>query len=185
MSKPDPPKPSSRYLRYASWFLPAALLTWGAHEGAHWIMGTALGYDMWITINQVGLTSGSYSSSADQFMVSMAGPLITWAQGGIALWLALRLKDLAVYPFLFLAVWMRALAWAMSHLSNPNDEAVAGLLIGLPMWILPALSVSLLAYLTVRGSRATGAGWKENAVAYVLASLSSAVVVLSDSWLFG
>ncbi len=35
--------------------------TFAVHEGAHWAMGEALGYDMWVRVNSAGLASGACS----------------------------------------------------------------------------------------------------------------------------
>jgi len=40
----------------------ATLVTFILHEGAHWAMGEALGYDMWMKINRVGFARGAYSA---------------------------------------------------------------------------------------------------------------------------
>ena len=172
------------YLILAAYFFPAAVLTWGIHEYAHWLMGRVLGYDMWITFNQVGLVQGNYDTDLHQILVSMAGPIVTWLQALVALFLIRRTRHLWSYSFLFLAFWTRALALTISFLSNPNDEARVSLLLGLPMWIVPAISVIFLLALTYFGSRSLRAGWKGNAIAYVMASLVSAIVVFSDQLLF-
>lgn len=166
-------------------FIPAAIVTWGLHESAHWLAGTALGYDMWMTFNNAGTVGGAYDSTAHQVVVTLAGPAVTWLQGIGALGLIRRSGALWAYSFLFLACWMRAVAMGISFVSHPNDEASASLLLGLPMWVLPAVSVAFLLVFAFRGSRELGAGWRENAIAYVMASAVTAVIVLSDQWLFG
>ena len=65
------------YVVLALSFFPAAVLTWGIHEFAHYFTGVSLGYDMWISFNQVGLIEGSYRHQIHEFAVSMSGPLVT------------------------------------------------------------------------------------------------------------
>ena len=175
----------SRYLLLVIWFIPAAILTWGIHEFAHWATGEALGYDMWISFNHAGLNPGQqYRSTIHEIMVGIAGPAITWIQAIVAYIFLQRSKALRLYPFLFVTVWMRAVAMGISFLSQPNDEASISLLLGLPMITLPLLSVSGLLLLTYLGSRYLGVGWKENVLSYVLASLLTTIIVFSDQLVF-
>lgn len=165
-------------------FIPAAIVTWGLHESVHFLTGIGLGYDMWITFNQVGLVEGQYDSNMHEIMVAMAGPIATWIQAVLAFLVIRRFRTLWTYSFLFLACWMRAVAMGISFIANPNDEASASVLMGLPMWVLPSLSVLMLLALTFAGSRAIKAGWKGNVIAYAMASLVTAAVVFSDQLLF-
>lgn len=174
----------SDYLFLAASFIPAAILTWGIHESAHWLTGVMLGYDMWITLNQVGPVQGSYDSDGHQILVAMAGPIVTWIQAIVAFLVIRSTRELWMYSFLFLAFWMRAMAMCISFISNPNDEAKASMLLGLPMWVLPIVSVAFLLTLTYFGSRKLKAGWKSNVIAYLMASLVSAAVIFSDQLLF-
>lgn len=174
----------SDYLKLAASFFLAAVLTWGIHEFAHWLMGRLLGYEMWITFNQVGLAQGSYETDLHQILVAMAGPIVTWLQAIVALFLIYRTHDLWPYSFLFLPLWKRILAMGISFLSNPNDEASVSLLLGWPMWVVPAISVIFLLTLTYFGSRKLRVGWKGNVISYIMASIVSAIVVFSDSLLF-
>ncbi len=172
------------YWQLAGSFIFAAILTWGIHEGAHWLMGSVLGYDMWITLNQVGLVQGEYASDFHQILVSMAGPIITWLQAIGAFLFIRRSEHLWIYAFLFLTFWMRAMAMGISFLTHPNDEASVSLLLGLPMWVVPAISVIFLLVLTYQGSRLLNVGWKGNLVSYLMASLMSTIIVFSDQFLF-
>ncbi len=165
-------------------FYPAAMLTWGIHEGAHYLMGRALGYDMWISFNQAGLVEGDYESLLHRNLVSIAGPVVTAIQAVVA-WLFVRkTKALWAYSLVFLAFWTRAMAFVISLVANPNDEARISLSLGLPIWVLPSISVAFMLFFTVLASRTLRAGWKGNLVAYLAASIVSALVVFSDQLLF-
>ena len=161
-----------------------AIFTWGIHELAHWLTGVGLGYEMWITFNQAGPVDGSYDSTTHRVLVSMAGPAITWVQGVVALILIQRTQTLWLYALLFLAFWIRAVAMGISYISNPNDEAVASTLLGLPMWVLPTASVLFLLVLTYKGSKRLNVGWKGNILCYLCASIVTTIIVFSDQWLF-
>ena len=171
----------SLWMPYALMFIPAALVTWLLHEFAHWQMGEALGYDMWMSLNGGGLAGeGSYDSALDRSLVDAAGPLLTYVLAIGALALIRTTRSLLLYPFLFLQFYMRAVALGISVVSQPNDEARISLELGLPLWLLPGIAVTLLLVLTVIGSRTVSAGWTGNIIAYVMASLLSAAIVFLD-----
>ena len=165
-------------------FFPAAILTWGVHEAAHYFMGRALGYDMWITFNQVGLVEGDYDSLLHRNLVSIAGPVITAIQAVLAWWFIRNSNALWAYALVFLTVWTRALAMIISLTGDANDEARISLSLGLPIWVLPAISVAFMLVFTVLSSRSLRAGWKGNLVAYFGASIVTALIVFSDQHLF-
>jgi hypothetical protein len=165
-------------------FFPAAIFTWGIHEAAHYFMGRALGYDMWITFNQVGLVEGDYDSLLHRNLVSIAGPVVTAIQAVLAWWFIRKSNALWAYALVFLTVWTRALAMVISLMGDPNDEARISLSLGLPIWVLPSISVAFMLVFTMLSSRSLRAGWKGNLVAYVGASLVTALIVYSDQFLF-
>lgn len=165
-------------------FLPAAVFTWGIHEYAHYAAGVLLGYDMWISFNQVGLVEGSYDSTTHKLIVTMAGPVVTWIQAIVALMVVKSSQKLWTYSFLFLTFWTRFLASAFSLLFMANDEARASLLVGLPIWVLPLVSTAFAFALTVWGSRHLKVGWKGNLVAYLASSVVTTIVIFSDQLLF-
>ena len=169
------------WIAYALIFIPAALVTWLPHELAHWLMGEALGYDMWMSLNGGGLVGeGSYDGALDRSLVDAAGPLITYILAIGAFALIWTTGSLLLYPFLFLQFYMRAVALGISVVSQPNDEARISLGLGLPLWLLPGIAVMFLLALTVIGSRKVRAGWTGNIIAYVMASLLSAAIVFLD-----
>lgn len=166
---------------YALIFIPAALMTWLLHEFAHWQMGKALGYDMWMSLNEGGLAGkGSYDNALDKSLVDAAGPILTYTLAIGALALIRTTRNLLLYPFLFLQFYMRAVALGISAVSQPNDEARISLELGLPLWLLPGIAVTFLLALTVIGSRTVRAGWTGNIIAYIMASLLSTAIVFLD-----
>ena len=48
----------------------------------------AFDYSMWMSMNQAGLAEGAYESTAHNVIVTMAGPLVTYVQAGVAFFLA-------------------------------------------------------------------------------------------------
>ncbi len=163
---------------------PAAAVTWGIHEAAHYFMGRALGYDMWITFNQAGLVEGDYDSLLHRNLVSVAGPVVTALQAVLAWWFIRKSNALWAYSLVFLAFWTRALAMVISLMGDANDEARISLSLGLPIWVLPSISVAFMLVFTVLSSRSLRAGWKGNLVAYFGASIVTTLIVYSDQFLF-
>jgi len=173
---PRPFRPSSLF-----WLLVpfAALVTWGLHELAHFFTGRALGYEMWLSLNQAGLVQGEYASDGHRMTVAMAGPLMTYAQAAVALVVIRTRRAGLAYPFLFLALFQRLAAFVVG-LSNPNDEARTSLDLGLPVWALPSIAVGLLLAMTVAGSRTLRVGWRTNVLLYLAASALAAAIVFGD-----
>lgn len=157
----------------------AAAFTWGVHELMHYVAGVALGYEMWMSMNQAGPVEGKYAATWHAIVVSMAGPFVTYLQAGVAFWL-IRTRELAVaYPFLFLAWFTRTLAFVVGF-KNPNDEMRTSIDLGLPAWALPAVVVTALLALTVLGSRALRFGWRTNLGLYIFVSVITAAIVFGD-----
>ena len=165
-------------------FFPVALLTWGIHEFGHFAAGSLLGYEMWMTLNKAGPVQGTFDTELHEAIVAMAGPVVTWIQAGIALFVAQKTDRLWVYSAVFMPVVMRSTAMIISFVSHPNDEAKTSLILGLPIWTVPAISVSLLTGVTLLAAYRLKAGWRENLVAYIAASLVTSIVVFSDRFLF-
>jgi len=157
----------------------ATLITYLLHEGAHWAMGEALGYDMWMKINSVGLATGAYRAEWHGQLVGAAGPLMTIMQGLVAFVLVRRHKTITAFAFLFAAFMMRFAAMLIS-LKNPNDEAAVSEWLGLGPWTLHIMVVALLLFLTLQGGKALKLGWRSYGFAYVVVSLAITVIVFSE-----
>ena len=155
------------------------VLTFLAHELAHWLAGTMLGYDMAVSLNGAS-PRGGFSSERDAFLVSGAGPLITVIKGLLAYWWTRRSNQPTAYALLFVA-WFMRFAAAFVSLMHPNDEARMSLALGWNMWVLPGLVVAFLFALTWAASRRLRIGWKTNIAAYVLCSAAFAAIVFLDA----
>ena len=154
-------------------------VTWAVHEFAHYAAGRALGYSMWMSMNQAGLAEGAYESTAHNVIVTMAGPLVTYVQAGVAFFLARSRRLAGAYLFLFFAVYMRFVAFGVSFM-NPNDEARTSLDLGMPMWLLPSVLVVVLFVLLARAHRQLGVTWKVNLGIWGIASAVTAAIVMGD-----
>jgi hypothetical protein len=164
-------------LRFYLWLVVAGLITFVIHEGAHWLMGTGLGYEMSYGLN--GSTPSTPASVLHHTLISAAGPLITILQAIIAFVIVRSRGSLLAYAFLFIAAFMRAVAMGLS-LILPNDEARISTTLGLGMWTLPAVVAVGLIALTVVASRRLRLSWKTNVAAYLGTSLTVSAIVGLD-----
>lgn len=146
------------------------------HEFAHWMTGELLGYSMMMSLNAVSPAEGVYRSAIDAMIVSAAGPLITILQAVIAYLLIRRSGRSVFYPFLFVALFMRAAAMLVS-IANPNDEARISMMLGIGTWTLPALVIAGLFVLTWMASRTLRLHWSVNVYSYIVASIGVTGVV--------
>lgn len=160
--------------------LAAVVLTSLLHEAAHWLAGVALGYEMVMSLNAAAPRSGGFLSERDAFLVSGAGPLLTFAQGVVAFVVVRKRASLLAYPFLF-AAWFMRFAAAFVSLMHPNDEARMSLALGWGFWTLPALVVIALLALTFVASRRLRLGWQTNVASYLLCSAAFAAIVSLDA----
>lgn len=174
--------------RRASWrfyavLLLAAPITFFVHEGAHWLMGVALGYDMRFSMNLVAPVS-AFTASWHELLVAAAGPVITILQAVIAFLVVQRRFSLSAYAFLYVAAFMRFAAMLMTPF-NPNDEARLGEALGLGQWVLPLLVVAVLMLVTWRASRRLELHWSVNAWSYLVVSIGVTVIVMGNAALLG
>lgn len=169
-------------LHYIPLFILATIATFILHEGAHFAIGEALGYDMWVNINSAGLVRGAYAHDWQAHLVSAAGPLITLAQGIIAYVMVRKRRSVLAFGFLFAALLMRVVAMMMT-LTQPNDEARISEWLGFGPWTLHIAVVALLLWLTVRSGLHLKLRWTGWLMTYVAVSIGIASVVLGESYI--
>jgi hypothetical protein len=169
-------------LRHIPLFILVTVATYILHEGAHWLTGEALGYDLWVNINSAGLISGSYREDWHGQLVSAAGPMITLAQGVIAFFCVRRFKTVLAFAALFAALMMRFAAMLMSF-GNPNDEARISEWLGLGTWTLHLIVVGLLLWLTVKAGLYLKLRWRDYGLAYVATSVGITLVVMAGNFI--
>ncbi|MEQ8934381.1 MAG: hypothetical protein RIE56_01145 [Amphiplicatus sp.] len=163
-------------------FALAALFTFVFHEGAHFAMGEALGYDMWVRLNSAGLAGGAYASALHENLVSAAGPAATLLQGVVAFAAAMAWRSRTAFAFLFMALVIRFLAAGVS-LFNPNDEARIGEWLGVGPWALFAAVISFLLLLAMVAGRRLDLGWKSYIFSWLVSSHLVAAVVFGEAYL--
>lgn len=168
---------------YALVIFIAVLSTWIAHEGAHWLTSEMLGYKTLMTLNSTRLAKGHYAESWQPILVSIAGPLFTVLQAFIAfLWLKRKGWSEYIYPFLFTAFYMRALAGFMNFI-NLNDEGRVSHFLGYGTFLLPLIFSGVLFYLVYSVSSTYHLSRKYQISTLLLVMLFSSVLILSDQWL--
>ncbi len=163
-------------------YLVVAPLSFAMHEGAHWLAGTLLGYEMEAGINHVRLISGEYTSVLHENIVSGAGPAVTAAQAVIAYLFVVARQSRLAFVFLFTALAMRLLAFGVSF-ANLNDEARISLSLGWPWQLLPAIVVTALLAMTLIASYRLRLGWRSWAASYVAISIAIAAIVFGEAFL--
>jgi len=158
----------------------AGVLGFLIHEAGHWVGGRLWGLDMYLQLNK----AGPVDPQADpgfwaQITITGAGPVVTLVQALIGLSLARRFPLLG-FALVFTATFMRILAFAISILVNPNDEARIGEMLGLGLYPVHLAVIGiLLALLTVTTVRSR-AGWPAFLTAFVMSSVAVTAVVYLD-----
>lgn len=160
----------------------AVAFTFIVHEGAHWAVGEALGYDLYLRANSAGLAVGAYESDAHRDLVTAAGPAVTVLQGLAAYMLISKFALRWAFAFVMSALMMRIMAAAVS-LATPNDEMRLSLSFGFGPWTLFALTIGALALLTTASARRLRFGWREVGFGAVCFALIATAVILGEDLL--
>ncbi|MBX2819090.1 MAG: hypothetical protein KTR29_05385 [Rhodothermaceae bacterium] len=165
---------------YATLFL-IGIATFAVHEFFHWFAGTVLGYDMVITPNRV------YSKTSTEFIdkqiISFAGPFITYVQAVIGYLWVVKKQSMLGFSLLYMAFFMRLFAAGIS-VFNPNDEARISQALGIGLWTLPVIVVSVLFVLLYLASRRLKLTARDHLFCYLVASIVVTLVVGVDSFFF-
>jgi len=138
-------------LKYVAIALVAVFLTFFFHEGAHYVTGKLLGYDMWMNLNAAGLVEGkTYDKEWHYQLVSISGPIFTVIQAIAFFYVIKKTKSISWYPFLFIAAMMRIFASVISATVNANDEARVSEWLGIGKMTLPIIISLFLVYLVIK-----------------------------------
>ncbi len=156
----------------------AVFLSWILHEGAHWLTAEALGYNATLNLNSVSLAEGVYHNG-DEHLVSAAGPLFTILQALVVFVLLLRSRNRNWYPFLFVPLYMRAMAGVLNAI-NLNDEGRISNSLGLGTYTLSLLVCAFLAFLVYRASKTCGYRAGFQWINILLTMLFSSIIILAD-----
>ncbi|MBO6797296.1 hypothetical protein [Maricaulis sp.] len=156
-------------------------VTYLLHELGHWGAGEMLGVDMWMTLNKAGPVDRSYPSEEISILVSLAGPAVTVAIGIFAYFYAIMFRSVVAYGILYIQFLLRGLAGGISLLGeHPNDEAAAGLALGIGIYPITLGVVGFLFILLWDAARRLRPGFAHNLGAYVLINAVITAIVFSD-----
>lgn len=159
-------------------------LSYLAHEFGHWAAGEMLGVEMWMTLNKAGPASGSYGSQTYALIVSLAGPAVTVALGVLAYLWARATGSFLAYGLLFFQFMLRLIAGGITMTGPyPNDEALAGIILGMGPYPITIGVAALLLALTWDAARRLRPHWAHNIGAYAVSSLLITTIVFSDRFL--
>lgn len=163
----------------------AVFITFLLHEGAHYITGEILGYDMWMNLNSAGLkNNGTYATEWHKQLVSAAGPIFTIAQALVIFFIIKKSKNLNWYPFLFVTALMRFFAAVISLLVMANDEARVSEWLGIGKMTLPIIVSLFLIGLIIKTVLEQKIPWKFNLVTFLIISANiTALVYLNQYFL--
>lgn len=171
----------TRTAKFYFWLFLVGIATFIWHEAAHWVVGTALGYDMQPRLNSVRASTSVLPPH--QAIIDAAGPVATVLQAGVGFAVVLRKHASIAFTFVYMAAFMRLLATAVS-LFNANDEARLGMYFGIGKWTLPIIVSAGLLVLVWKSSRYLHLTWKEHLLCYLVASASISLVVGIDRFVF-
>ncbi len=166
--------------RFYGMLVAAGPITYLVHEGAHRIVGRAVGLDVAFSLNGVTPIGGATQDQA--LAMSAAGPAITYVQALIAYLAVRRLASPVAFVVLLWAAFMRVVATGIS-IVLPNDEARVGLALGLGYWTVPLVASGLLCALAWSAARAFHLRVRDYLICYVLLSVVTAAIVFGDRFL--
>lgn len=172
-------------LKYAAFCLLAVFVTFLLHEGAHYFMGKALGYEMYMTMNSAGLAEGQvYQEEWQKQLVSIAGPIFTIIQAVILFSILKKINLRILYPYIFTVAVMRTMASIVSYLTMANDEARVSEWLNIGKMTLPIIVSTFLIFLVFKATLLYKIPWKFNLATFLITSFGIGGVVLINELVF-
>ena len=154
------------------------------HEFGHWAAGEMLGVDMWMSLNKAGPVADAYPGEDIAILISLGGPAVTVAIGIFAYFYAIMFRSVVAYGILYIQFLFRGIAGGISMMgTHPNDEAAAGLALGVGIYPITLGVMAFLLILTWDAARRLRPGFGHNFGAYVLITAVMTGIVFSDSFL--
>jgi hypothetical protein len=170
----------SQLARLALILIPLGMASFLIHEAGHYLAGRAFGLEMYLKLNSAGPVDRSLDPGwMASFAMLAAGPAVTLVQGMLGFLLARRMPVIGV-ALVFFAFYMRMLAFGMSVLINPNDEANLGEMIGVGIYPVHLAVCAVLGLLTVMAMRRAGAGWAAWLIGFMASSIAVTLVVFGE-----
>ncbi|XLS28079.1 hypothetical protein ACJD0Z_12815 [Flavobacteriaceae bacterium M23B6Z8] len=160
----------------------AVIFTWVLHEFTHWITAESLGYESIMRMNAVFPMEGQDPTDWHKIYISASGPIITILQAILVFFLLSKRWNRLLYPFLFVPLYMRALAGLMNFI-NPNDEGRISQFLGLGLFTLSILVSAILFYFVYKITKQHNLKWRFNAVTTLIVMIASSILILTDQFL--
>lgn len=169
--------------RYSLVILVAVLATWVVHEFAHWLTGELLGYETIMRLNGTSAIEPQNPSAWHKIIISASGPVVTLLQGSaVFIYLISRKWNKYLYPFLFIAFYMRALAGLMNFI-NLNDEGRISAFLKIGTFTLPIIISGLLFLMVYAVSEKHNLNRQFHLNTTIMVMVWSSILILSDQFL--
>jgi len=170
----------SQLARLGLLIVPLGVISFLLHETGHYLAGRAFGLEMYLQLNSAGPVDRTLEVSwLARFAILAGGPAVTLVQGVLGYMIARRMPVLGV-ALIYFAFYMRMLAFGISVLVNPNDEANLGEMLGVGIYPVHLAVCALLGVLTVLAMNRAGAGWGAWLTGFVASGIAVTLVVFGE-----
>lgn len=172
---------TNQWLRYIFITGLGTLLSFLAHEFAHWTAGSFLGYTMAMDLNTTYPVNGYYELQWHYTVISASGPLFTLLQAVTFFYLLRKRNVPELYPLLFIPLYMRVLAGILSFF-NLNDEGRISKTLGLGAFTLPVIVCMTLLLLVYSVSKRNNYSVRFNLITLLLVTIFSSAIILINQY---
>ncbi len=158
----------------------AVIFTWITHEFTHWLTSELLGYETIMRLNGTSVVEGENPTDWHKAIISISAPIVTVLQG-LIIFLLLKSKgwNKYLYPFLFIAFYMRFLAGLVNFI-NLNDEGRVSQFLGIGTFTLSIIVSTFLFYMIYKVSKTHKLRWKFQLGTILILMFASSILILSD-----
>lgn len=160
----------------------AVILTWLLHEFSHWAMGTLLGNNMAMTLNQSFPISGEYFKSWHYQLTSAVGPIITIIEA-IVIYILMRHSHKAILYSTLFACFMCRFGATLLSFRNPNDEARISQYLGIGTFTLPIIVTLFLLFLLILTTLKYKFSFRFVFLNFVLTTFFISCIVATDNYM--
>lgn len=169
-------------LKFYAVMLVVLFITMTLHELVHLVTALALGVETFaFGLGRVSYQVPVADFATQEMIISISGPIFTLSLGLFGMWLAVRRKIAFGYDLVFVALFQRLMAMAMSVMTgNHNDEARVSLELGLEWWVLPSVFVTILAAAFIASSVRLRFGILVLFLSYLTSSVGYTALVFLD-----
>ena len=156
--------------------IPVAYASYLFHEFGHWIVGEALGNDMYYSLNYVWPKSGHYIDENHYLYVLIGGPAFTILLSIFSLIVIEKYKIIYVYTFTFFQFFMRFFSLVFGGFGK-QDEAKISAASGLGTYTAAVIVLLVLLMIVLRASYKLKINLKDNGYLFVFSTLAQLLVI--------